>query len=872
LFCLSALPQARPACRDCGAAALGGPAENRFTTFDSLCQTAGCADQGQPQLLVNTANLNLYVRIVDLTFGAPASLTAQVSLTLEQSYNSDDQQPGPLGNGWTFSLGDTITQAADSSWVLRRGSGRIDRFGVAIDPTQFFAITATADVLSRAADGTFTLRNPQTGTVRSFTKDGWLSAIVDLGIPRVALDYNAAGRLTAARVGGAAARAIGFSYTGDGHIAAITDSSGRSVSFGYDGSGNLVQQTNADGSSISFAYDGNGRLVAAGAAAITYNTDGDFTNVASVILADGSARQYGAPGGRQVQVVDAANNLTLYVSTAAGQTQTLTEPGGAVTTYAYDAAGHRTSTTNANGGIVRFDYDGAGNLTAVTDPAQSRWSAAYNGNLLTQFIDADRNTWQFGYDAAGRLTQVTDPYNVNSSLTRSAAGQVTASTDGNGNRNSFQYDSDGVLTKWTDALGGVWSYTFGPTLRVTSRTEPGGATLQGGYDARNRLSSVSAGGNSLNLDYSGAQADGSGRPAVSADQFGNIVQYSYDAATGRLASLTFPGGNSVAYQYDANGRLAKVTDWLGDFALYKYDATGLAASVNSSSGPVTIYQYNTASNLVALVSAGTDGKVIAGYRYNLDANGLRTNANGLSPSTQALSIASGALTYNATNRLTAGAGGQSYRYDASGRLTAIDGPGAASFTYDAFGRLTSAGGTQYAYDVNGLRVERNSGGTVRRFVYDLSGARPRVAMETDGAGNPVAYYIWGLGLLWKVTASGQIYFFHFDGDGNVVALSSPSAGVVNRYRYDPLGKLMASDESVENSFRQGGQTGWVDDGDGLLYADSNYYSPDLRRTLPGTVVLEPPNPAAIVPRFAGPGACFFEGVADCDAAAGRRTR
>ena len=44
-------------------------------------------------------------------------------------------------------------------------------------------------------------------------------------------------------------------------------------------------------------------------------------------------------------------------------------------------------------------------------------------------------------------------------------------------------------------------------------------------------------------------------------------------------------------------------------------------------------------------------------------------------------------------------------------------------------------------------------------------------------------------------------------------LSSPASGVVNRYRYDPLGNLMASDESVENSFRSMGQSGWVDDGD-----------------------------------------------------------
>jgi YD repeat-containing protein len=404
------------------------------------------------------------------------------------------------------------------------------------------------------------------------------------------------------------------------------------------------------------------------------------------------------------------------------------------------------------------------------------------------------------------------------------------------------------------------------------RAEPGGTTLQASYDAANRLSTVTAGGNALTLDYSGVQADGSNRPAVSTDQFGNQVTYGYDASTGRLGSMTLPGGNKIVYQYDATGRLAKVADWLGDFALYKYDGTGLVTSITISAGPVTVYQYDSASNLRSLVSAGVDGSVLAGYRYTVDANGNRVSSSALEPSTQGLSIVPGVLTYNATNRLTTGAAGQTYRYDASGRLTAIDGPGATTFTYDPFGRLTAAGTTQYAYDSRGLRVERNAGGTVRRFVYDLSGARPRVAMETDGANNPVAYYVWGVGLLWKVTAAGQIYFYHFDGDGNVVALSSPAVGVVNRYRYDPLGNVMASDESVENTFRARGQSGWVDDGDGLLYADGNYYAPDLRRFLPGTVNLDPPIPAAIVPRFTGAGACFLDGVADCDLATGRRTR
>ena len=818
------------------------------------------------QLLVNTANLNLYVRVVDLAFGGPPP-----ALALEQSYNADDRRSGPLGTGWTFNLGDTLTADVDSSWVLRRGSGRIDRFGPAIDPAQFFAITPTNDVLTRAADGSFTLRSAQTGTLRGFNKDGRLVSIQSGGTTRVALDYNAAGRLTAARPGGGTLRPIQFAYGADGRIASITDTAGRTVSFGYDAQGNLVQQTNAGGGTISYAYDDTGRLAAvntaAGQTVIAYSA-GDSSGVASITLADGSGRQYAPLGARQVQVTDGAANVSVYASTVPGQTQTFTDASGNVTAYTYDGAGRRTSTINGNGSVTRFEYDGAGNLTAVTDAAQNRWTASYNGALLSQLTDAGKNSWQFSYDSAGRLNQVTDPYGLTASVTRNAAGLITAAVDPNGNQSSFQYDVDGLPTRFTDGLSGSWSYQYDGALRTSARTEPGGAAVQAAYDAQNRLAAVSAGQANLALNAAGVERDSLSRVAATTDSFGNHLSFTYDAA-GRLASLTLPPG-SISYQYDLAGRLAKVSDWLGDFAIYKYDAAGLVTGVSISAGPVTAYQYDTAGNLRALIGAGTDGAVIAGYRYTLDPNGNRVGSSAAEPSTAGLPLASSVMTYDSANRIRTATGGRSYRYDGGGRLIGIDGPGAAAFTYDAFGRLTAAGAVQYGYDTLGLRVERNAGGAARRFVYDLSGPRPRVAMETDGSNNPVAYYVWGLGPLWKIAAGGQIYFYHFDGDGNVVALST-SAGIANRYRYDALGRLVASDESVENSFRARGEAGWVDDGNGLLYSGADYYAPDLRLRLPGTVNLDPPNPA-LAPRFPGPGACFFEGVADCAAGAGGRAR
>jgi len=288
----------------------------------------------------------------------------------------------------------------------------------------------------------------------------------------------------------------------------------------------------------------------------------------------------------------------------------------------------------------------------------------------------------------------------------------------------------------------------------------------------------------------------------------------------------------------------------------------------SASGPVMVFQYDAARNLRARVSTGPDGTPVAGYRYTFDAAGNRTGVSALEPNTSSFALPAYAIGYDADNRSATRGDGQNYSYNMAGNLSAVQGSRNVNFTYDAFGRLTGLSGdasAAYAYDPTGLRASFND----RRQVWDLSGSRPRLAAEVDGANNPIAWYVYGLGLLWKVAADGTVYYYHFDGDGNVVAVSNPSSGVMNQYRYDPQGRLAASNEGVPNGFRARGESGWVDDLDGLLFTGDLYQFPELRLTLPATA---DPSPSApdLTPRFTGAGACFFEGVASCSFATGRR--
>ncbi|MGD0772417.1 MAG: DUF6531 domain-containing protein [Candidatus Solibacter sp.] len=855
------------ACRDCAQSAFGGPGDNRFTPYDALCSGAACRDAGFPQVFVNAANLTLFVRVTDLAFGAAAS-----AFTLEHSFNMDDTRGGVLGIGWSFSLGDTITTDPDGTLVLRRGSGRTDRFATASGSTALFPVTNTTDSLARNADGTYTLRAAASTTTRLFTSDGRLLSIQDGALVRVSLDYDSSNHLSAAHYRG---KLINFATDTTGRITSIKDAAGRSVSFAYTADGHVAQQINADGSVTAYQYDAAGNLTsiawAGGQTVIAYTGDPGFLSVASVTTPDTAVRHYDIPlTPEQIRVTDGNGDATWYTSTALGLLQTVTDAAGNTVSYAYDANGNRVKAVDGAGETVTFTYDANNNLTGITDAANNHWSATYTTGGLARITDPNKNVWTLTYDPSGNLAGVANPRTLTVLATRNAAGQIVSLADPKGNTGNYQYNADGLLTGFTDALGNVWAWTYDGAARPSTQTDPTGATLKTAYTTANRIATLTAADTQTTFDYSGIQRDSLNRLSRYTDSNGNQLTYSYDADS-QLTGITLPGGKTVAYQYDHLHRLRMVSDWGGNFALYSYDTAGWPVSLSVSGGPVAIYQYDSARNLRAIVSTGPDGTPVAGYRYTVDPNGNRTAVSALEPNTSTVAKPPSLVySFDAANHPISRSDGMTYQYDARGNLTAIAGGSNVKLAYDEFGRLQSLTGDatgSYGYDSTGLRTIRND----RRLLYDLSGGRPRVVMETDSSNTPIAWYVYGLGLLWKVAADGTPYFYHFDGDGNTVALSNPTAGVVNTYRYDALGRLISANEGVENVFRAHGEAGWMDDGNGLLFTGSQFQFPELRLTLPGKADPSPPVPV-LQPQLFGAGTCFLEGVANCLAATGRRTR
>src|ERR1035437_9592641 len=218
----------------------------------------------------------------------------------------DDARGGVLGIGWSFSLGDTLTTDPDGTLVLRRGSGRTDRFATAAGSAALFPVTSTTDSLSRAADGAYTLRAADSPITRIFSADGRLLFLHDGATVSVSLDYDSSGSLTAAHYGG---KRIEVATDTNGRITSIQDAAGRSVSFAYNAEGRIAQQANADGLSTAYQYDAAGNLTSiawgGGKTAIAYTGDPGFLSVASVATPDGAIRQYDTPRSpSEIRVTD----------------------------------------------------------------------------------------------------------------------------------------------------------------------------------------------------------------------------------------------------------------------------------------------------------------------------------------------------------------------------------------------------------------------------------------------------------------------------------------------------------------------------------------------------------------------------------------
>src|SRR6185437_9160818 len=245
------------------------------------------------------------------------------------------------------------------------------------------------------------------------------------------------------------------------------------------------------------------------------------------------------------------------------------------------------------------------------------------------------------------------------------------------------------------------------------------------------------------------------------------------------------------YNYDHAGQLTQLDDGFRTIS-YGYDPAGNTTS-RSIGGVASSYSYDALNRLTDVTGA-------VALHYVYDAAGNRTSAQDASGTTS--------YTYDAGDQLqttTGPAGTTSYSYDANGDET---GAGPWSYTFDLAGDLTSASSTSqsvaYGYDGDGNRLTASSGGATTSYEWDTNFGLPQLVGETDGSGNPIRRYTYGLNRISLATPTTTAYYSS-DDLGSTMELSGGNGGLLGSYDSQPFGDNPMSsnvDPSVSgNPFR-----------------------------------------------------------------------
>lgn len=358
------------------------------------------------------------------------------------------------------------------------------------------------------------------------------------------------------------------------------------------------------------------------------------------------------------------------------------------------------------------------------------------------------------------------------------------------------------------------SMTFSKSGQLLSKTDKNGNAITYGYDANQRLVSISNDFfQSLTLDY-----NATGRVKAVTDQAGRTWFYSY-SNDGELISVTDPLGHEQTYQYthfkptyDAHvySQLNKITD-----------STGVEVTSVVYNG-AKVQSYTEGSNQFTYSYSGewitkTDS-VGSKWRFKLNEQGQRIedidpldnkvvrvrDANGyVTSTTDSLGIQK-TIVRDAESRVIASDNGNlktEYQYTGKNvypdsvtysSISSATQSRSINFSYDSRGNLLSFAApnqhtTVLEYNENGLVTKATDPeGNRTTFTYTPQG---QLASVTDALNRVHSFTYDQYGYLAEKTdASGDVYRFSTDALGRILS-SSDAAGLTTKFTYDAAGRL-----------------------------------------------------------------------------------
>ena len=534
----------------------------------------------------------------------------------------------------------------------------------------------------------------------------------------------------------------------------ITDAAGQDTDFTYNSAGQPLTVTNAKNETTTYTYETstNNLLTVTGpvsGATTTYTYDA-YNRVESVEDADGYV---------VITDYDNLNRLT-HRTYPDDTTETLTysrldlteqkDRLGRITRHFYDGFGRRIATRDPAGRTISQVWCDCGAMDALVDANgnRTRWERDVQGRV-TREIRADNTTdTLYTYDLAGRLKTTTDPkdqvtthsYNVDDSLSGTAYTNEVIETP----NVSYTYDPYYArVATMVDGIG-TTSYTYtapgtnGAGQVATIDGPLTNDTIAYAYDELGRVVQRTINGSTNQVDWT---FDGLGRVTSEENLLGEF-DYTYDGVTNRLATVTYPNGQTSTYTYlnaENDHRLQTIhhkypnASTLSKFD-YTYDAAGNILTWRQQADTTAVlwqYGYDHADQLISAVKHATDTPqtVLQRFAYAYDSAGNRT----IEQIDDAVTLSA----YDNLNRLTSQAPG---------------GPMIVVGTLNEPGTVT----------ISGVPVTVDANNTFRGTVPTTTGTNTFTIVAKDATGNTTTQQ-------YEVDVAGTGKTFTYDANGNLTA-------------------------------------------------------------------------------------------------------
>ncbi len=455
-------------------------------------------------------------------------------------------------------------------------------------------------------------------------------------------------------------------------------------------------------------------------------------------------------------------------------------PGLAPASLIYDEKGRPAVFSNGVGTderIFSFAYDQAGYIKSISDPLLRIISFTHDdaGNITGMLLPGNRQIL-YTYDANGNVTSISPP---------GRPPHVFSYTTVNQNE-SYNPPDVGVIEDQTQ-------YTFNLDRQLTTVVRPDGKNVSLGYDSVGHLSTITY-------------------------PRGNMT-YNYDQTTGQLTTITTPNGSTIAYSYDGPLLTSKIwsdaevvgsveTAYNDDFRVdeetvngvdvvsFQYDQDGLLTGagaltldLNADNGLVTettIESVTTSQIYNAFVEL-EDYSAMFNTTQMYTVSYVRDKLGRITEKAETVNGTTDTYIYDydlAGRMETAAKNGipATYAYDANGnRLSRISGGETFTGTYDNQDRLLHYGDATYTYTANGERLAKTKSGQTTTYDYDVFGNLMSVVLPDNMV---VEYIVDGTNRRIGRKVNGLlVQGFLYRNQLNPVAELDGSNNVVSRFIY-----------------------------------------------------------------------------------------